>query len=190
MLYRQCFTNALPPPCHLTAQSEKEFCREKAQKTQKELEEDMEDIMQVCDVVRETGFAIHCYHKHGHLEKIYENALAHRLRKLGLDVKQQHPIRVYDEDGTLIGDYNADLFVDNRLIIELKAAKALADEPVAQILGYLRASRIEHGLLINFGASKFEIKKYALRQPGQGADAGRFASVLLSIFAFLAPFRG
>ena len=65
---------------------------------------------------------------------------AHRLRKLGLDVKQQYPFKVYDEDGTLIGDYSADLFVDNRLIIELKAAKALADEQVAQILGYLRSS--------------------------------------------------
>jgi hypothetical protein len=51
-----------------------------------------------------------------------------------LDVKQQYPLKVYDEDGTLIGDYSADLFVDNRLIIELKAAKALADEHVARIL--------------------------------------------------------
>ena len=48
----------------------------------------MEDIMQLCDVVRETGFAIHRCHKHGHLEQVYENAMAHRLRKLGLDVKQ------------------------------------------------------------------------------------------------------
>jgi len=56
--------------------------------------------------------------------------LAHRLRKLGLEVKPQHSLRVYDEDGTLIGDSNADPFVDNRLIIELKAAKALADEHV------------------------------------------------------------
>jgi len=150
----------------------------------------MRQIMELCDVVRETAFAIHRYHKHGHLEKVYENALAHRLRKLGLDVKQQHPLQVYDEDGTLIGDYNADLFVDNRLIIELKAAKALADEHVAQILGYLRASRIEHGLLINFGAPKFEIKKYALTQPGKDARTDGFASALLSILALLAPFRG
>ena len=85
----------------------------------------MEDIMELCDVVRETGFAIHRYHKHGHLEKVYENALAHRLRKLGLDVKQQPPLKVYDEDGTLIGDYNADLLVDNRHIIELKAANSV-----------------------------------------------------------------
>jgi hypothetical protein len=53
----------------------------------------------------------------------------------------------------------------------------------------LRLSSVEHGLLFNFGAPKFEIKKYALSQPGQGAGAG-FASVLLSILAFLAPFRG
>jgi len=54
------------------------------------------------------------------------------------------------------------LFIDNRLIVELKACKAITDEHIAQILGYLRASRIEHGLLINFGASKLEIKKYIL----------------------------
>ena len=150
----------------------------------------MEDIMQLCDVVRETGFAIHRYHKHGHLEKVYENALAHRLRKLGLDVKQQHPLKVYDEDGTLIGDYNADLFVDNRLIIELKAAKALADEHVAQILGYLRSSRVEHGLLINFGAPKFEIKKYVLSPPGEAGHPGGLLGGILSLFASLALFRG
>src|ERR1017187_10665859 len=96
--------------------------RRKRPKTEESI---MEDIMQLCDVVREKGFAIHRYHKHGHLEEVYENALAHRLRKLGLGVKQQYPLKVYDEDGTLIGDYNADLFVDNRLIIELKAAKEI-----------------------------------------------------------------
>src|SRR3974390_3138290 len=147
----------------------------------------MREIMELCDVVRETGFAIHRYHKHGHLEKVYENALAHRLRKLGLEVKQQHPLQVYDEDGTLIGDYNADLLVEGRLIVELKAAKALADEHLAQILGYLRASRIEHGLLINFGAPKFEIKKYPLSQPGQGAGTGGVGSGLLSPFSVFVP---
>ena len=150
----------------------------------------MEDIMRLCDVVRETGFATHRYHKHGHLEKVYENALAHRLRKLGLEVKQQHPLRVYDEDGTIIGDYNADLFVDNRLIIELKAAKVLADEHVAQVLGYLRASRVEHGLLINFGAPKFEIKKYVLSRIDETDRPGGHLGGILSVFASLALFRG
>ena len=150
----------------------------------------MQDIMELCDVVRQTGFAIHCYHKNGHLEKVYENALAHRLRKLGLEVKQQHPLKVYDEDGTLIGDYQADLFVDNRLIIELKAAKALADEHVAQLLGYLRASRVEHGLLINFGAPKFEIKKYVLSQTGEASRLAGVIGGIVSLFASLALFRG
>ncbi|MCX6922857.1 MAG: GxxExxY protein [Verrucomicrobia bacterium] len=146
--------------------------------------------MKLCDVVRETGFAIHRYHKHGHLEKVYENALAHRLRKLGLGVKQQYPLKVYDEDGTLIGDYNADLFVDNRLIIELKAAKALSDDHVAQILSYLRSSGVEHGLLINFGASKFEIKNYALSRIGEVSRPGGLIGAILLLFAPLAPFRG
>jgi PD-(D/E)XK nuclease superfamily len=90
----------------------------------------------------------------------------------------------------LIGDYNADLFVDNRLIIELKAAKALADEHVAQILGYLRSSGVEHGLLINFGAPKFEIKKYVLSRMGEASRPGGLIGGTLSLFASLAPSCG
>ena len=121
-----------------------------------------ENINQLCDVVRETSFAIHAYHRNGHLEKIYENALAHRLRKLGLSVEQQFPLRVYDEDGTVLGEYYADLFVESRLIVELKACKTVADEHVAQILGYLKSARIETGLLINFGTATLHIKKYLM----------------------------
>ncbi|HEX9782389.1 MAG TPA: GxxExxY protein, partial [Opitutaceae bacterium] len=74
---------------------------------------------------------------------------------------QQHPLHVFDEDGTLLGEFFADLFVDSRLIVELKACCALEDEHVAQFLGYLRAARMEHGLLINFGSPRLEIRKYA-----------------------------
>ena len=95
----------------------------------------MKDIKALCDRVRQIAYEIHLYHGHGHLEKVYENALAHRLRKASLDVKQQYPVRVYDEDGTVIGDYLADLFVENALIVELKTAKTLALEHEAQILG-------------------------------------------------------
>jgi len=97
-----------------------------------------ENVNQLCDIVRETGFAVHCYLRNGHLEEVYENALAHRLQKLGLQVLQQHPLTVYDEDGFVLGSYFADLFIE----------------------GCLTSSRIETGLLINFGASKFYIKKY------------------------------
>ena len=122
-------------------------------------------IFQLCDVVRDTGFAIHNYHRHGHLEKIYENALVHRLRKRGVDVFQQHPLSVFDEDGTLLGAFQADLFVENQLIVELKAVRSIVDEHVAQLLGYLRSARCEHGLLVNFGAARFAIRKYALSNP-------------------------
>jgi hypothetical protein len=67
---------------------------------------------------------------------------------------------------------------------------ACKDEHVAKILGHLRSSKIEHGLLINFGAPRFEIKNYALSQPGQGGGATCLPAMLLSVFASLAPFRG
>lgn len=118
------------------------------------------DMKTLCDQVRDTAYDIHVYHGHGHFEKVYENALVHRLRKAALHVNQQHPIKVYDEDGTLIGDYLADLLVENELIVELKTVKALAREHEAQILGYLKSVRMEHGLLINFGSYKFEVRKF------------------------------
>ncbi|HEU0008905.1 MAG TPA: GxxExxY protein [Verrucomicrobiae bacterium] len=134
----------------------------------------------------QTAYDIHVYHGHGHLEKVYENALAHRLRKAGLDVKQQHPIKVYDEDGTLIGDYLADLLVEGELIVELKTVKALANEHEAQILGYLKSARLEHGLLINFGSYKFEIRKFAWSERSASRSAGSIQSLLSVFFAFFA----
>jgi GxxExxY protein len=120
------------------------------------------EIFELCDQVRETSFALHRYLRHGHAEKVYENGLAHRLRKAGVLIEQQHALQVVDEDGTVLGNYLADLLVASELIVELKACKALADEHVAQLLGYLRGCRVEHGLLINFGSSKLEIRKFVL----------------------------
>ncbi len=124
----------------------------------------MTSIFQLCDTVRETSFEIHKYLKSGHIEKVYENALVHRLSKLGIPVEQQYGVPVFDEDGTLLGDFYADLVIDSRLIVELKSCKNLANEHTAQLLGYLRASRMEHGLLINFGSPFLQIKKYVLTQ--------------------------
>lgn len=123
------------------------------------------NINQLCDIVRETSFAIHRYHRHGHVEKIYENALTHRLQKQGVQVQQQHPLTVFDEDGTVLGDFSADLLVDDQLVVELKAVRTIADEHVAQILGYLRSSRVETGLLISFGSPILSVKKYLMSNP-------------------------
>jgi len=120
------------------------------------------DIFALCDVVRETSFQIHSYLRHGHREQIYENALVHRLRKQGIRVEQQPEILVYDEDGTVIGHLKADLLIESRLICEIKGARSIVDEHIAQLLGYLRASRLEHGLLINFGGPRLEVKKLIL----------------------------
>lgn len=149
----------------------------------------MKDIKALCDQVRQTAYDIHVYLAHGHLEKVYENALAHRLRKAALEAEQQHPIKVYDEDGTLIRGYLADLLVEGVLIIELKTAKTLAPEHEAQILGYLKSSRIEHGLLINFGSYRFEVRKFAWteNQPQRTQRAQRVLGLLLSaLSAFFA----
>ena len=120
------------------------------------------EVMKLCDEVRELAYAIHVYHGNGYLEKVYENALAHRLRKADFSVKQQHAITISDEDRTVIGEYFADLIVNDCLLIELKACKALANEHKAQLLHYLKATGIEHGLLVNFGSYKFEIQKFIL----------------------------
>jgi len=123
---------------------------------------DYKNVNDLCDMIRQTSFDIHKYLHHGHLEKVYENVLVSRLTKMGLKVEHQYPLQVKDQDGTVIGEYIADLFIEDILIIKIKACKTIADEHIAQILGYLRASNIEHDLLINFGSSKFQNKKYIL----------------------------
>ncbi len=87
---------------------------------------------------------------YGFLEKVYERSLAIELIKLGMDVRQQVPIKVYYESEE-VGVYFADLIVNDLVIVELKAAKGLIEEHEAQLTNYLRASEIEVGLLLNFG---------------------------------------
>jgi GxxExxY protein len=90
---------------------------------------------------------------------VYENGLAHRFRQAGYGVEQQRPIRAYDRDGFLFGDHFVDLFVEDCLIMELKACTSLAEEHIPQTLGYLRATNCRDALLINFGAPKIQIGK-------------------------------
>jgi GxxExxY protein len=122
----------------------------------------MPDILALCDVVRMTSFAVHNYLRSGFPEKVYENALVHRLTRQNIHVAQQFPIEIYDEDGTKLGHYTADLLVERILVVELKACQTLRPEDVAQLFGYLRGSRLQHGMLINFGAAKIQLKKLIL----------------------------
>ena len=93
----------------------------------------------------------------GFLEKVYENAMMIELRRIGCKVSQQKNIKVYYEDEE-IGDYYADLLVDDSVIVELKASKTICEEHEAQLINYLKATSIEVGLLLNFG-TKAEFRR-------------------------------
>ena len=99
----------------------------------------------------------------GFLEKVYENALAHELRKAKLDFRQQYPISVL-YDGTVVGEFFTDLLVNEQVIIELKAVKNLDDAHLAQCLNYLKATGLPLCLLINFGTPRVQVKRVALTQ--------------------------
>jgi GxxExxY protein len=92
------------------------------------------------------------YHQlgYGFREKVYENALALELRRMGMKVEQQKEINVYYE-GEIVGEYYADLLVQDLVIVELKAASKIIEDHEAQLLNYLRATPYEIGLLLNFG---------------------------------------
>ena len=94
----------------------------------------------------------------GFLEKVYENALALELRKNGLKAKQQHAIKVR-YDGAIVGEFASDLLIEEMVIIELKATKALDDVHMAQCLNYLKATGLTVCLLVNFGKPKAEIRR-------------------------------
>ncbi len=87
---------------------------------------------------------------YGFLEKVYENALVYELRKMNLRVVQQRPIKVY-YDNLLVGEYFADIIVEDAVIIELKAVESLHESHSNQLINYLKATEVEVGLLLNFG---------------------------------------
>ncbi|MDZ4673632.1 MAG: GxxExxY protein [Gemmatimonadota bacterium] len=119
-------------------------------------------IRALSDQVRGAALSLHGYLRHGHLERVYEAGLAHRLRRVGLHVEVQARLTVYDDDGTLLGEFYADLVVAGCLIVELKARKTLSDDHTAQVLGYLRASGFRDAMLINFGGPRLQVRKFVL----------------------------
>ena len=97
----------------------------------------------------------------GFLEKVYENALAHACRRAGLKVEQQKPIKVV-YDRVIVGDYIADIIIDGKILIELKAVQAITDIHKAQCLNYLKATGIPVCLLLNFAKPRVEVKRLVL----------------------------
>jgi GxxExxY protein len=121
-----------------------------------------EEAKGICENIRQIAYGLHVYLGVGFLEKVYENALAHRLKKAGMNVSTQIPVVVRDEDGFVIGEYVADMLVDG-VLVELKSVSTLLPVHAAQTLNYLKATGIEHGFLVNFGSYRFECQKFVLR---------------------------
>ncbi|HEU0173111.1 MAG TPA: GxxExxY protein [Blastocatellia bacterium] len=123
----------------------------------------------ITEIIIGCAFEAHNKLGSGFLEKVYENALCIELRKKGLKVKQQEQIKVWYE-GQVVGHYSADLWVEDRIIVELKAVQSLTKEHELQVVNYLTATGVDTGLLINFGSSvqvKRKYRKYKSAQPGK-----------------------
>lgn len=122
---------------------------------------DIMEINKITENIIGCAYAVANTLGHGFLEKVYENALAHELSKKGLRVAQQHPILVRYEDVS-VGEYYADLLVEDRVIVELKAVKDLDDVHLAQCLNYLKATGFHICLLINFAKPRIDIRRVVL----------------------------
>lgn len=113
------------------------------------------------EIIRQAAFEVHQYFGSGFLEKVYENTLKYKLEQLEMNVYQQYSIPVYFIS-IKVGEYFADLIVENKIIIELKAISNLDRIHMAQVKNYLKATKIKLGLLINFGTPKLQFKRIIL----------------------------
>ena len=116
------------------------------------------DINQISEKIIGCAFAVSNTLGVGFLEKVYENALAFEIRQAGLQVQQQYGIQVL-YSGIIVGEYVADLFVENQVLVELKAVKELDNIHLAQCMNYLKATDLKLCLLLNFGKPKVQIKR-------------------------------
>ena len=119
----------------------------------------MINIDKLTEIIIGCAFKVHNTLGEGFVEKVYENALKYELEKHGLKVKQQFIIVVYYEN-IIVGSYKADLFVEDEIIIELKAIQNLVKADEVKIVNYLTATKKDIGLLINFGPSVIVKRKY------------------------------
>ncbi len=105
---------------------------------------------EITDKILKVFYKVYNTLGYGFLEKVYQKALLIELRNMGLDCEEEVPIKVY-YDGHRVGEYRADIIVNDCVIIENKAAESLVEENEFQLINYLKATEIEIGLLLNFG---------------------------------------
>ena len=124
-------------------------------------------IDEICYKIIGAAIAVHRHFGPGYLEEVYKNAMMVELEAAGLQAEKEVPIAVAYK-GVRVGDYRADIVVENCLILELKAVTALNAAHEAQLVNYLNATGIDDGLLINFGAASLQYKhKYRVYRQQQ-----------------------
>jgi GxxExxY protein len=119
------------------------------------------ELEEITYEIRGAIFEVNKVLGYGFLEKVYENALVIEIKKRGLEAKSQVPIEV-DYKGETVGEYFADIIVEDKVLLELKAIESLEKVHEAQILNYLHATGITLGLLVNFSHPKAEIKRFVV----------------------------
>ena len=122
------------------------------------------DTVTLSEKVIKAAYEVHNELGTGFVEKVFENSMLIALRDLGLSAVAQAPLKVQFRN-TIVGEYFADLLIENSFIVELKAVKRLEKEHSAQLINYLKATNIKNGLLINFAVPGLEIKR--AYQPNQ-----------------------
>ena len=117
---------------------------------------------ELCDLIIKCAFEVYNVLGNGYLEKVYENALIEELKRHNISSQSQVPIKVIYKN-TIVGDYYADIIIENRVLIELKHTTSINEKHIAQLLNYLKATNIKIGYIINFGDdSKVIFKRFVM----------------------------
>lgn len=117
---------------------------------------------ELCDLIIKCAFEVYNILGNGYLEKVYENALVEELKRNNISSQSQVPIKVFYKN-TVVGDYYADIIIENKVLIELKHATSINEKHIAQLLNYLKATNIKVGYIINFGNdSKLLFERYVM----------------------------
>jgi len=116
---------------------------------------------EITGMIIQAAYSVHNILGAGFLERVYHNAMIIELKDMGLQVESEFPIPVYYKN-ILVGDYNADLFVENCIIVEFKAVEQMHAAHEVQLVNYLTGTKVDIGLLINFGTSVTLKRKYRI----------------------------
>ena len=116
------------------------------------------DIEELLNIVKDAAYEVRKALSFGYLESVYQDALLYELQSRGIDAKLEEPLQVLYK-GHLVGEFKADILVEDRIIVEIKACQNLLPVHETQLINYLKATGIDKGLLINYGSETFACRE-------------------------------